>query len=134
MRKTFFLFAIMLFVSFSCITGQAKLGQEYQVDGTDVFCAEEFSVAPGEVKAKARCSFTAEKDGVIYSCKNIELSNLNKDFKFDVSCEVVIDKNKKAEVGEDTVLIEDKALDSLATINTVPNYLENKDNEPEDHG
>ena len=136
MRKLFMfiLFAIVFMPVVSCVSGNIKAYQEYRADGKKILCAEEMTVAPGEVKAKATCSFEAKKDGVVYSCKDIEIENLNTTFKFNLDCTVIVDKKENTEIGEDTVLMDFKIQEDLPTMNTIPNYLEKKDNEPEDHG
>ena len=109
MKKTFFIvlmiFALHLIFAGSCATGEASFqtknsfGTTVEFDGGTAFCTYDQDVKAESFSQETTCSFTVKQDDVIYQCEKIKLSSINKDFKLETNCTVILDLRAKKHQG-----------------------------------
>jgi len=111
MRKLIFMLVFVLFV---CVTACAsfkssnKIGAQVEFDGGTAFCTYDQDVKADSFSTETTCSFIVKKNDVIYQCEKIRLSGINKDFKLETNCEVILDMNsEKDQKSQQAVVLSD---------------------------
>lgn len=102
-RLIFIALAVFMLMAFttSCASGgsfsvENKIGVQVSV-GEDLtaFCVFDEIVESKDLNGDITCSFTAKVENRIYQCDKIKLSKLDKDFKLETDCKVILDLSKE---------------------------------------
>jgi len=93
------MFAVFMFACESAnfkFEDHGKIGVQVEFDSGTAFCAydQDLRIKETKIDAELTCSFTAKKDDVVYSCEKIKLSKIDKTFKLEKECLVILDLRK----------------------------------------
>lgn len=88
MKKLIFILALLIFALIASCANFSRVGTQIEFDGGTAFCVHDET---GDTSSETTCSFTIKHNEVIYQCDNISLKRLNKDFKLETNCSVVLD-------------------------------------------
>jgi hypothetical protein len=95
MKRLFFIFALLIFavVASACasLSGSKKIGTQVKFDGGTALCVHDQDAKAKSFTQEKTCSFTVKKDDVIYQCEKVKLSSIDKNFKLETNCTVILD-------------------------------------------
>ncbi|MGI6394521.1 MAG: hypothetical protein ACOX2F_07320 [bacterium] len=92
MKKLIFILALLIFALIASCANFSKIGTRIEFDGGTAFCVHDET---GDTTSETTCSFTIKHNEVIYQCDKISLKKLNKDFKLETNCTVILDLRTK---------------------------------------
>lgn len=126
MKKHIFIFMLALVV-FACVSACAsfsssnKIGTTVEFDGGTAFCVYDQDVESGSFSQETTCGFTVKKDDVVYQCEKIKLSSINKDFKLETNCAVILDmKNENTQKSQQSAVLSD--FKTYGKVSTTQNF------------
>ena len=99
MKRLIFIFALVIFavMAFACasFSSSNKIGTQVEFDGGTALCVYDQDVKAESFGQNTTCSFTVKQGDVVYQCEKIKLSSINKDFKLETNCSIILDLREK---------------------------------------